>query len=324
MNDKRYAAIKRRFAKKRIGVLMGGWSGERAVSLRSGKNVLESLRRQGLDAVGIDVGRDIAAKLAKQRIRAAFIILHGPFGEDGTIQGLLEMMGIPYTGSGVLASALSMHKGYSKRIFQESGIPTPNFCWIGRDLDQRCGARQSVEMLGLPLVLKPPAEGSSIGISIVKTQEQAERGIGALFRKYREVIVEKFVPGMTVTTGVLGTGKSARALPVLELVPKNEFYDFKAKYTKGLTEFHVPARLPGAVYRKAQETAVAAHLALGCRGWSRVDAIVDRAGTPSILEVNTLPGMTDLSDLPAEAAAEGMDYDRLVLEILDSAEVKSP
>lgn len=313
-------AIIKRFAKKRIGVLMGGWSGERAVSLRSGKNVLESLRRQGLNAMGIDVGRDIAAKLVKNRVQAAFVILHGPFGEDGTIQGLLEMMGIPYTGSGVLASSLAMHKGYSKKIFQESGIPTPNFCWVGRDLDPQCGARQCAEMLGLPLVLKPPAEGSSIGISIAKTQELAEKGIKALVRKYREAIVERHVSGMTVTTGVLGTGARARALPVLELVPKNEFYDYQAKYTKGMTEFHVPARLPGAVYRKVQETAVAAHQALGCRGWSRVDAIVDRAGTPWVLEVNTLPGMTDLSDLPAEAAAEGMDYDRLVLEILDSAE----
>jgi D-alanine-D-alanine ligase len=321
MNDKRYAAIKRRFAKKRIGVLMGGWSGERAVSLRSGKNVLESLRRQGLDAVGIDVGRDIAAKLAKQRIRAAFIILHGPFGEDGTIQGLLEMMGIPYTGSGVLASALAMHKGYSKKMFQESGIPTPNFCWVGRYREQKLDAQHCLEMLGLPVVLKPAAEGSSLGVSIARTPEQAVKGVKALLRKYGEAVVERYVPGMAVTTGVLGTGDGSRALPVLELVSKNEFYDYQAKYTKGMTEFHLPARLPGAVYRKTQEVAVAAHRALGCRGWSRVDAIVDRAGTPSILEVNTLPGMTDLSDLPAEAAAEGMDYDRLVLEILDSAEI---
>lgn len=314
-------AIIRRFAKKRIGVLMGGWSGERAVSLRSGKNVLESLKRQGLDAVGIDVGRDIAAKLAKGKIQVAFIILHGPYGEDGTIQGMLEMMGIPYTGSGVLASALAMHKGYSKKIFQESGIPTPSFCWVGRYQNEKMDAEHCLEMLGLPVVLKPACEGSSLGVSIAKTQEQAERGVRAILRKYGEAVVEKYISGMSVTTGILGTGQGSRALPVLELVPKNEFYDYKAKYTPGMTEFHVPARLPGAVYRKVQETSVAAHQALGCRGWSRVDAIVDRAGTPWVLEVNTLPGMTDLSDLPAEARAEGMDYDRLVLEILDSAEI---
>ncbi len=321
MDNKRYTAIKRRFAKKRIGVLMGGWSGEREVSLRSGRNVLESLKRQGLEAVGIDVGRDIAARLVKNRIQVAFVILHGPYGEDGTIQGMLEMMGIPYTGSGVLASALAMHKGYSKKIFQESGIPTPNFCWLGRYREQRPDPEHCLEMVGLPVVIKPAAEGSSLGVTIAKTQQQAERDVKAVLRKYGEAVVERYVPGMSVTTGVLGTGDKARALPVLELVPKNEFYDYKAKYTPGLTEFHVPARLPGAVYRKVQETAVTAHRVLGCRGWSRVDAIVDRAGTPWVLEVNTLPGMTDLSDLPAEAKAEGMDYDQLVLEILDSAEI---
>lgn len=321
MNNKRYSAIKKRFAKKRIGVLMGGWSGERQVSLRSGKNVLESLKRQGLEAVGIDVGRDIAAKLVKQSIQAAFIILHGPYGEDGTVQGLLEMMGIPYTGSGVLASALAMHKGYSKKIFQESGVPTPNYCWVGRYQDEKTDPEHCLEMLGLPVVIKPAAEGSSLGVTIAKTQAQAEKDVRVVLRKYGQAIVERYVPGMAVTTGVLGTDAKSRALPVLELVSKNEFYDFKAKYTPGLTEFHVPARLPGALYRRVQETAVAAHRALGCRGWSRVDAIVDRSGTPWVLEVNTLPGMTDLSDLPAEAAAEGMDYDRLVLEILDSADI---
>jgi D-alanine-D-alanine ligase len=316
---KRYTTIKRRFARKRIGVLMGGWSGERPVSLRSGQNVLAALKRQGLTAVGVDVGRDVAQVLVRQKIQAAFVILHGPFGEDGTIQGMLEMMGIPYTGSGVLASALAMHKGYSKKIFQESGIPTPNFCWVGQDQEQKIDAPHCLEMLGLPVVLKPAAEGSSLGVSIAKTPEQAEKGVKSLLRKYGEAIVERYVPGMAVTTGVLGTGDKARALPVLELVSKNEFYDYQAKYTPGLTEFHVPARLPGAVYRKVQETAVLAHRVLGCRGWSRVDAIVDRAGTPFVLEVNTLPGMTNLSDLPAEAQAEDMSYDQLVLEILDSA-----
>jgi D-alanine-D-alanine ligase len=314
-------AILKRFAKKRIGVLMGGWSGERVVSLRSGKNVLESLKRQGLDAIGIDVGRDIAAKLVKNKIQTAFIILHGPFGEDGTIQGLLEMMGIPYTGSGVLASALAMHKCYSKKIFQESGIPTPNYCWVGRHQDEKMDPEHCLEMLGLPVVIKPASQGSSLGVTIAKTPQQAKRDVRVVLKKYGQAVVERFVPGMSVTTGVLGTDSKSRALPVLELVPKNEFYDFKAKYTPGMTEFHVPARLPGAVYRRVQEVSIAAHRALGCRGWSRVDAIVDRAGTPWVLEVNTLPGMTDLSDLPAEAAAEGMDYDRLVLEILDSAEI---
>ena len=316
---KRYAAIKRRFAKKRIGVLMGGWSGERAVSLRSGQNVLAALKRQGLQAVGIDVGRDIAQVLARRRIQAAFVILHGPFGEDGTIQGLLEMMGVPYTGSGVLASALAMHKGYSKKVFQEAGITTPSSCWVDKVLNPLDDAAHCVEMLGLPLVLKPLAEGSSIGVSIAKTAEEACQGIRALYRRYGGLLAERYVPGMTVTVGVLGSGAGCRALPVLELVPKNEFYDYQAKYTGGLTEFIIPARLPGAIYKKAQEVALAAHHVLGCHGWSRVDIIVDRAGTPLVLEVNTCPGMTDLSDLPAEAKAGGIGYDELVLEILDSA-----
>lgn len=314
-------SIKKKFADKKIGVLMGGRSGEREVSLRSGRNVLASLKRQGFKAVGIDVGTDVARKLAAQKIEVAFIILHGRYGEDGTIQGLLEMMDIPYTGSGVLASALAMHKGYSKKIFKEQGIPTPDFLWMERGDDPAKAAQQAQEELGLPLVVKPLEEGSSIGVSIVKSHREAVSNFKKLHRKYGGLIAERFISGMNITTGILGNGNKTKALPILELVPKNEFYDFQAKYTKGVTEFIIPARLPGSLYRRAQETALAAHHALGCHGWSRVDAIVDRAGTPYILEVNTLPGMTDLSDLPAEAKAAGMGYDEVVLAILDSANI---
>ena len=315
------ASIKKRFADKKIGVLMGGRSGEREVSLRSGKNVLAALKRQGFKAVGIDVGTDVAKKLVAQKIELAFIILHGKYGEDGTIQGLLEMMDIPYTGSGVLASALAMHKGYSKKVFKEQGIPTPDFLWIDRGDDPAKAAQQAQEELGLPLIIKPLEEGSSIGISIVKNHKDAVSGFKKLHRKYGGLIAERFISGMNITTGILGNGQKARALPILELVPRNEFYDFQAKYTKGMTEFIIPAHLPGSLYRRAQETALAAHHALGCHGWSRVDAIVDRAGTPFILEVNTLPGMTDLSDLPAEAKVAGISYDEVVLTILSSAKI---
>ena len=315
-------SIKKKFANKKIGVLMGGRSGERKISLRSGKNVLAALKRQGLKAVGIDVGPDVARKLISQKIEVAFVILHGKYGEDGTIQGLLEMMNIPFTGSGVLASALAMHKGYSKKIFKEEGIPTPEFLWVKSGDDLEKAAYQAQDELGLPLIIKPLEEGSSIGVAIVKNYQDAVAGFIKLHRKYGELIAERFIPGMNITVGILGSGQRARALPILELIPKNEFYDFKAKYTKGMTEFIIPARLPGSLYRKAQETALAAHHVLGCNGWSRVDAIVDRAGTPFILEVNTLPGMTDLSDLPAEAKVEGMSYDDVVLEILASAKVK--
>ena len=314
-------SIKKRIADKKIGVLMGGRSGEREVSLRSGRNVLAALKRQGFKAVGIDVGTDVAKKLAAQKIELAFIILHGRYGEDGTIQGLLEMMDIPYTGSGVLASALAMHKGYSKKIFKEQGIPTPEFLWIDRGDDPARSAQQAQEELGLPLIIKPLEEGSSIGVSIVKNHREAVSGFKKLHRKYGGLIAERFISGMNITTGILGNGQKAKALPILELVPKNEFYDFQAKYTKGMTEFIIPARLPGSLYRRAQETALAAHHTLGCHGWSPVDGIVDRAGTPYILEVNTLPGMTDLSDLPAEAKVAGISYDEVVLTILNSAKI---
>ena len=312
-----HKAIVKRFAGRRIGVLMGGRSGEREVSLRSGKNVLEALARAGLDACGIDAGTEVAAELRKRRIDAAFVVLHGRYGEDGTVQGLLEMMDIPYTGSGVLASALAMHKAYAKKIFAEHRIPTPDHLWMRREGDCPCGL--AADDLGLPLVVKPVDEGSSLGVAIVRDPASLKKAVAAVGRKYGDVLVERFITGMNVTVGILGAGARTRALPILELVPKNEFYDYQAKYTGGMTEFIIPARLPGAIYKKAQETALAAHRALGCHGWSRVDIIVDRAGTPQVLEVNTCPGMTDLSDLPAEAKADGIGYDQLVLEILDSA-----
>jgi D-alanine-D-alanine ligase len=315
----RYKNIIKHFTGKKIAVLMGGRSGEREVSLRSGKNVLDALKRQGLDAVGIDVDIDVASELRNKRADVAFIILHGRYGEDGTIQGLLEMMDIPYTGSGVMSSALAMHKIYSKKIFQQEGIATPEYCWVKSEDDPKKGAQEAIDLLDLPLVIKPPEEGSSLGVTIAKSESQAVKDIMTGHKKYGQVMAERFVEGMNVTVGMLGCGPATRALPVLELVPKNEFYDYHAKYTSGMTEFHVPARLPGNIYKKVQQETLAAHHALGCHGWSRVDAIVDRSGTVYILEVNTAPGMTDLSDLPAEAKAEGTEYDQVVLEILDSA-----
>lgn len=312
-----HKGIIKHFADTTIGVLMGGRSGEREVSLRSGTNVLGALGRAGLDAVGIDAGTEVAAELRRRKVGAAFIVLHGRWGEDGAVQGLLEMMDIPYTGSGVLSSALAMHKAYAKKVLSEHRIPTPDYVWLRRGGD--CPCEQVADELGFPLVVKPLDEGSSLGVSIAKDPAALKKDVAAVARKYGDVLIERFVPGMNVTVGVLGTGARTRALPILELVPKNEFYDYQAKYSAGLTEFIIPARLPGAIYKKAQETALAAHHALGCRGWSRVDIIVDRAGTPQVLEVNTCPGMTDLSDLPAEAKADGIGYDELVLEILDSA-----
>ncbi|MCX5750907.1 MAG: D-alanine--D-alanine ligase [Candidatus Saganbacteria bacterium] len=304
---------------KKVAVLSGGMSGERAVSLRSGKRVFESLKSQGFKVVQLDPkDGDLTQKLKKQKIDIAFIALHGKYGEDGTIQGLLELAGIPYTGSGVLASALAMNKVAAKYVFRAKGVSTPNFMILEEDnLDQAIGKIKRV--FPFPMVVKPFSEGSSLGVSIVKDPDQLEAVARETVKKFKEVFVEEFIAGKEVTVGILGTGQKAEALPILELVSKNDFYDYEAKYTSGMTEFILPARLVKPLYEKTQATAIAAHRALGCRGLSRVDIIVGTDHTPYVHEVNTIPGMTDQSDLPAEAAHAGIGFDELVLRILESA-----
>jgi D-alanine-D-alanine ligase len=271
-----------------------------------------------LDAAGIDVDADIARALRRRKIELAFIVLHGKPGEDGTIQGLLELMGIPYTGSGVLASALALNKLASKKIFESEGIPTPSYAFLPKD--NSTPLAPLMRRLGLPLVLKPLEEGSSFGVVILHKEKEVAPSVKKQHREYGDLLAERYIPGMNATVGILGCGREARALPVLELVSKKEFYDLEAKYTPGLTEFIIPARLPQRLYQELQDQALRAHRALGCHGFSRVDAIVDtNKGKLYILEVNTIPGMTDLSDLPAEANACSLSYDDLVLEMLESA-----
>jgi D-alanine-D-alanine ligase len=304
---------------KTIGVLMGGLSGEREVSFRSGKNCLSALQARGYNAIGIDALRDVAQRLDEEEVEVAFLALHGRFGEDGTIQGLLEMMDIPYTGSGVLASALGMNKIAAKKVVRGSGVPTPDYLEIGPhdDLDEACD-RVEAE-LGLPVMLKPVEEGSSLGVSkchdSAELRSAVENGRGS----FGAVFVEEFVTGTEITVGVLEQRGTAIALPILELVPHNEFYDYEAKYTEGMTDFVLPARLAPDVYAEAERMAVAAFKAVGCRGYARVDMMVDAAGTPWFVEVNTLPGMTDTSDLPAQARAAGISYEDLVETILLTA-----
>ncbi|MEW5947601.1 MAG: D-alanine--D-alanine ligase [bacterium] len=305
--------------KKRIGVLMGGLSGEREVSLRSGAGVFEALKRLGCDAVAIDAGRDVVERLREEKVEAAFIALHGPFGEDGTIQGLLEVLGIPYTGSGVLASALAMDKIFSKKVFAAQGIPTPPAVFMDGGGSPESRLTAILENVGVPLMLKPAAEGSSIGVELVKDEEALPAALARVASKYPRCFAEKYVCGKSLTVGIVGVGAATRALPVLELVPRKDFYDYEAKYTAGMTEFHCPARIGAETTRRVQETALMAHAALGCHGVSRVDVMLSGDGAPYVLEVNTIPGMTTLSDLPAEAEAEGMTYDELVEEILLSA-----
>lgn len=311
--------MSRPFSDKRIGVLMGGRSGEREVSLRSGKGVLESLRRQGYDAVGIDVDENVDVRLRENRVEIAFIALHGKGGEDGAVQGLLETLRIPYTGSGVAASALSMNKYLTKLVLEQNGIPFPTTIYLEPPMTFEAVREKILSRMELPVILKPLAEGSSIGIAVAHDETELRDLTGKLLADYPRIIAEPFISGREITVGVIGAGDSPRALPILELVPKNEFYDYQAKYTKGMTELICPARLDEKTTREAQKIAVKTHLALGCNGVSRVDFIVDRRNNPYVLELNTIPGMTEISDLPEEIRAEGGSYDSLALEILASA-----
>lgn len=295
---------------KKIAVLCGGRSGEREVSLRSGKRVFDSLKKQGFNVITLDLEDDLITTLKKKKIDLVYIALHGRFGEDGCVQGLLEIAQIPYTGSKVLASALAMNKLAAKRVFDATGIPTPRYFAI----------EKIKRTFPFPLVVKPVSEGSSLGVSIIKAEDDLERTLERTVREYKNVFVEEFIKGKEVTVGVIGRGEDLRALPVLELVPRKDFYDFEAKYTSGLTEFILPARLPKPLYEKVQATALAAHRALGCYGVSRVDLIVSSSDhVPYVTEVNSIPGMTEHSDLPAEAAHAGISFDELVVKILESA-----
>ena len=307
------------FKSKRITVLCGGRSRERDVSLRSGQRVFDSLKKQGYDVIRLDLEDDLISRLKKEKVEIVFIMLHGQFGEDGTVQGMLELANIPYTGSKVLASVLAMNKLAAKRVFEALKIPTPRYLEVDANSDVKAEAARIKESFPFPLVLKPVSEGSSFGVSIIKEKAGLDSALAKAVAEFKDVFVEEFIKGREVTVGIIGRYHDLQALPILELVPKKEFYDLEAKYTEGLTEFILPARLPAELYQKTQETALAAHKALGCYGLSRVDIIVDDRGTPYVHEVNSIPGMTELSDLPAEAAHAGISFDELVVKILESA-----
>jgi len=291
---------------------MGGLSAEREVSLKSGAAVHQALLAKGYNSVAIDVGRDLAEVLKRDGIETAFIALHGRYGEDGCVQGLLELMQIPYTGSGVLASALAMHKLYSKQAFAASGILTAPFSCFRR------GESVCLPALpfGLPLVVKPVQEGSSVGVSIVREENQLAAALEMAFLHDDEILVEQYIKGQEIQVGILDDCP----IGAIEIVPKKEFYDFEAKYTDGMAEHFFPARLEHTLYEKAQSIALAAHRALGCKSYSRVDLLVTGAGDCYVLEVNTLPGMTSLSLLPEIAAkGAGLPFEELVSRIIESA-----
>ncbi len=294
---------------KRIGVLMGGLSSERDISLKTGNLVAASLRKSGYPVATIDVGRDLPSQLVHEGVEAAFVALHGRYGEDGCVQGLLEVMGIPFTGSGVAASAICMDKHLSKKLFEYHGIPTPKFSVYRREKGDKPAA------LRYPLVVKPCREGSTIGIGIVSKDTELDPAIENAARYGGPVILEEYIEGKEITAGILND----KPLPLVEIIPKEGFYDFRTKTTSGMAEYVVPAKLSPSVTKNIKAIALQVHQATGCCYVSRVDFRVDPAGQPYVLEVNTIPGMTETSLLPQAAREAGIGYDELVEMILSSA-----
>jgi D-alanine-D-alanine ligase len=295
----------------KVGVLMGGRSAERAVSLKSGAMVLAALKRKGIDAQAFDPKEHGLDALIAERFDRVFIALHGRFGEDGTIQGALELLGIPYTGSGVLASALAMDKWRTKLVWQACGIPTPSYALLARDSNFDA----VVGRLGLPLMVKPANEGSSIGMSKVsKTGELAEAR--ALAANYDSVVIaEAFIDGIELTAGILGEVP----LPLIKLETPRDFYDYDAKYVSDDTRYLIPCGLPPDAERVIREEALRAFKTLGCSGWGRVDLMLDRSGKAYFLEANTSPGMTDHSLVPMAARYAGISFEDLCVRILELA-----
>jgi D-alanine-D-alanine ligase len=300
---------------KKIAVLMGGKSAEREISLKSGRAIETSLRRQGCTVVAIDPDETVAEQLRREKIGLVVNALHGRGGEDGTIQGLLEILGIPYTGSGVLASAIGMDKVMTKRFLEACGIPTPAYSVLRSPRSAAAGTRGLPDGLKCPVVVKPSCQGSTIGVTIVESPDGIQSAYAEAFRHGDEILVEEYIQGREVTAGIL----EEAPLPLVEIVPKEVFYDYKAKYTTGMTEYIVPARLPQDVTETVQGLALKTHQGIGCRGCTRVDFRVDQNGRPFVLEINTVPGMTETSLLPKAAAAAGILYDQLVARIVESA-----
>jgi D-alanine-D-alanine ligase len=304
------------FKKGKVGVLMGGLSREREISLKTGKAIQKALAEKGYQVCPMDVGHDIGEILVKKKIEVAFIALHGKFGEDGTIQGMLELMRIPYTGSGVLASALALHKIMSKKIFLYEKIPTPCFEVLHRREIEKDPDRSI--SFPLPYVVKPSREGSTIGISIVRREEERLGALQEAGKYDEEILVEVFMKGKEITVGILGD----IPLPVIEIVPKSGFYDYHSKYTKGETEYIIPARIPRERYLFAQEMGLRAFQTLGCSDFARVDMMTDEEGNPYVIDVNTMPGMTETSLLPKAASYAGIAFEDLVERILLGASLK--
>jgi D-alanine-D-alanine ligase len=303
----------------KVVVLFGGPSAEREVSLKSGSMVLAALQRQGVDAYAFDPATQPLIELANGQFDRAFIALHGRFGEDGTVQGALEWMRIPYTGSGVLASALAMDKVLTKVIWQREHLPTPDFV----ELEPGFSEIEVASRLGLPLIVKPAQEGSTLGLTKVKTVEELQPAFEKAFAFDKHVLAEAFISGGELTVPVLGEGASAKALPAIRIVAPGGNYDYHNKYLGNETQYFCPSGIDAALETEVQALAVRAYQALGCSGWGRADVMLDEQDRPWLLEMNTSPGMTDHSLVPMSARAKGIEYDALVLSLLSQACLKS-
>ncbi|WP_280187594.1 D-alanine--D-alanine ligase [Delftia sp. PS-11] len=300
----------------KVAVLMGGRSAEREVSLMSGTGVLKALLSKGVDAHGFDPAERDLGELRKEGFDRCFIALHGRYGEDGTVQGALELLGIPYTGPGVMASSIAMDKIMTKRIWRFEGLPTPDWRLVASAGE----TREALQALGAPMIVKPSREGSTIGLTKVWTAEECEQAY-ALASKYDpEVLCEEFIAGDETTCPVLGTGEDAHALPVIRIVAPEGNYDYQNKYFTDDTQYHCPSGLPAAEEAEIQRIVEKAFRTLGCRGWSRADIMIRASDRkPFLLEINTSPGMTGHSLVPMSARATGVSYENLCLGILASA-----
>ena len=312
----------------KVAVLMGGSSAERAVSLMSGTGVLAALQSQGVDAQPFDPAERDLSELKREGCDRVFIALHGRHGEDGTVQGALELLGIPYTGSGVMASAIAMDKVMTKRVWHSDGLPTPPWVWLSPAQQTRADTVAVPDQLGLPLIVKPPREGSSIGISKVQGYSQMQDAVSLAARYDADVLCEAFIDGIELTCPVLGQGATARALPVVRIDAPEGKYDFENKYYTDAVRYGIPSGLSAAEEADVQRLTLAAYGSLGCRGWGRADLILRTDPRNNdrrifLLEMNTSPGMTSHSLVPMSARAAGISYEALCVQLLQQATLDS-
>ena len=308
----------------KVAVLLGGSSAEREISLMSGKGVLAALQSQGVDAHAFDPSERDLLELKRDGFARCFIALHGRHGEDGTAQGALELLGIPYTGSGVMASAVAIDKVMTKRLWLADGLPTPRYVVLGVGAHTPAHTRSVPDTLGLPLIVKPPHEGSSIGVTKVAGYSQVQGAVELAARYDAEVLCEEFIEGEEVTCPVIGEGSGARALPVVRIVAPEGAYDYQNKYFTDDVTYLVPSGLPAAEEAEIQRIVLAAYKSLGCRGWGRADLMIRAADRqPYLLEMNTSPGMTGHSLVPKSAAAAGIGYEQLCVQLLSAARLDS-